>query len=393
MISAQDALAVIESHKPAQKAETLAIADSAGRTLTQDVTAQLDMPPFAAANMDGYAVSACRTGDRLNLIGDAAAGHPFDGQVTPGTAIHISTGAMLPKGADRVLIKENTERGETFVTVKAAPNGGEHARPAASDFSKDAFLLSSGTQLSPADLTLAAASGHAELSVLRKPKIAILSSGDELKPVGTPLKAGEIHAANAVGLTVLLTEWGAEVTDMGILPDTPNAVSEILPRLTDFDIIIPIGGASIGDHDHMRPAFKAAGFDLLFKSVAIRPGKPCWMAEKTGQIVFGLPGNPASAYVCAHLFLRSLVGLPTQTVQAILTHSVEENGPRETYLRAQAAVDAGRIIVTPESGQESFRLRPQSRANALVKLPPLGGPYKQGDLLDIILIGELGPAK
>lgn len=389
MISVQDALAVIDSHKPTPPAERVAIAEAAGRVLAEDLTARNAMPPFASANMDGYAVGACLAGDTLTLIGESAAGHPFSGAVTPGTAIRISTGAMMPEGADRVLMKENAEESGTQITALSAPKAGEHVRPAASDVSVGAPLLSAGANLTPANLTLAAAAGYAALPVRQKLKIAILSSGDELRPVGMPLKSGEIFAANAIGLAALLTAWGAEVTDLGILPDTPNAPANILPELNGFDIIIPIGGASIGDHDHMRPAFEAAEYSVLFSTVAMRPGKPCWMAEKSGQIIFGLPGNPASAFVCAFLFLRPLLSLPTHILQAVLTQPVDENGPRETYLRARAYVEDGQIRVTPENQQESFRLRPQSRANALVKLPPMGGPYRPNDVLDILLIGEL----
>jgi len=163
----------------------------------------------------------------------------------------------------------------------------------------------------------------------------------------------------------------------------------LLPRLTSFDLVIPIGGASVGDHDHMRPAFMAAGYDMIFERVALRPGKPSWMAGKDQQLVFVLPGNPASSFVCAHLFLRPLLDLKTQLLSARLDGKIEENGPRENYLRGRAFVRDGLIHVSPFPSQDSFRLRPQSDANTLLRIPPMGGPFRSDDLLDIILIGAL----
>ena len=389
MISVQDALAHIRSNRPTPKAETVAITKAMGRVLTQDVTSRIDMPPFSASNMDGYAVSDCQIGDELVIIGESAAGHPFDRNVTNGTAVHISTGAMMPTGADRVLIREHTNRDGSSVLVKSAPKDGKHVRTPASDFAVGTHLLKSGHCLSAADLTLLVAAGHIAVEVNRKPKLAIFSTGDELRPLGETLAKGEIYAANNIGLKPLLESWGAEVTDFGIVPDTQGAAAALLPSLAAYDIIAPMGGASIGDHDHMRPSFSTAGFEMLFETVAIRPGKPSWMGRKADKIVFGLPGNPASAFVCAHLFLRPLLGLDTQFLEVALDEPLEENGPRETYLRARALICQGQIRVTPETEQESFRLCPQSNANALVRVPALGGPYKPGDVLDTILIGEL----
>ena len=393
MISVQDALALIRSHRPTPTAETVVIAEAMGRVVTRGVIARMDMPPFAASNMDGYAVSDCQTGDKLEVIGESSAGHPFLGTVTHGEAVRISTGAMMPHGGDRVLIQEHAERDNGFIIVKNAPRAGKHVRATASDFAVGAPLLKPGHRLTPADLTLISAAGHTTIEVQRKPKLAIFSTGDELQPAGKPLSEGEIYAANTIGLKPLLESWGAEVTDYGILRDTAEAVADLLPHLSTYDIIVPIGGASIGDHDHMRPSFRAAGFEMLFETVAVRPGKPSWMGKTANQITFGLPGNPASAFVCAHLFLRPLFGLETQLLQATLSNSLEENGPRETYLRARAFITEGQLHVTAEAQQDSFRLRLQSKANALLRVPALDGPYKQGDRLDIMLIGELAAAE
>jgi molybdopterin molybdotransferase len=339
--------------------------------------------------MDGYAITACKTGDSLEIIGESAAGTPFDGVVGQGQAVRISTGAMIPRGADRVLIQEKGERDGRNLTVNAAPEAGTHIRPAGSDFHSGDPLFGPGHRLTAADLTLLAAAGHATIKVQSKRRIAIFSTGNELRAVGETLTPGQIHAANAVGLIPLLESWGADVTDLGILPDEPDIIAARLERLSDVDIIVPIGGASVGDHDHLRPGFRNAGFEMIFETVALRPGKPSWMATKEKQIAFGLPGNPASSFVCAHLFLRPLLGQKTPILSAKLDGKIEENGPRETYLRGTASVKQGQIQVKPLPLQDSFRLRPQSSANALIRIPPMGGPYDIDALMDIILIDAL----
>ena len=393
MISVQDALAIIHTHRPMPKGETVQIARANHRVLMEDVTAKINMPPFASSNMDGYAVSDCQTGDRIKVIGESAAGHPFNGPVKRGTAVRISTGAMMPQGADRVLMQEQATLIGDVVKVKTAPVLGKHIRSKASDFAVGTPLLKSGQRLEAADLTLLAAAGHAEVQVRRRLKLAIFSTGDELQPTGATLSEGEIYASNTIGLKPLLEKWGAEVTDLGILRDSPEALTELCSSLEGYDIIVPIGGASIGKHDHMRPSFRAAGYDILFEKIAVRPGKPSWMAKKDNMIVFGLAGNPASAFVCAHIFLRPLLGLKTRLFKAALSKNLDENGPHETYLRAIASLNQGHLQVTPELQQDSYRLRPQSNANAFIKIPPLGGPYRQGETLDILLIDELVPTE
>lgn len=389
MISVQTALSLIELHRPSPMAETVAIVEAMGQTLAHDVNAELSMPPFAASNMDGFALTSCETGDILEIIGESSAGTPFTGIVSQGQAVRISTGAMVPKGADRILIQEQAIRDGDKLTVKTSPKARQHIRDIGSDFQTSAPLFKAHHQLQAADLTLLAAAGHQTVSVQSKRRIAIFSTGNELRPVGEPLKAGEVYAANSIGLKPLLELWGASVTDFGILPDDPKIIAAHVKKMSDFDIIIPIGGASVGDHDHLRPVFRAAGFGMIFKTVALRPGKPSWMAKNKAQIAFGLPGNPASSFVCAHLFLRPLFGQSPQILSAKLDGKIGENGPRETYLRGHAAVKDGQIEVTPFPLQDSYRLRPQASANALLRVPAMGGPYISADVMDIILFGTL----
>ena len=389
MISVQDALAHINAVRPNPLVETVAVTEAIGRVLSNDLTALINMPPFFAANMDGYAVSECQIEDRLNIIGESAAGHPFAGHVSQGQAVRISTGSMMPSGAERVLMQEHVKRVGNEITVKLASSPESHVRAAASDFVAGTVLLTAGHRLRAGDLTLAAAAGHFQIEVFRKLKVAMFSSGDELQQIGKELPSGHIYAANSIGLKALLEEWGANVTNFGIVKDSPEAISGLISQIADYDIILPIGGASVGDHDLMRPAFRDAGFQVIFETVAVRPGKPSWMGKRVDQIVFGLPGNPASAFVCAHLFLKPVLGLETTFLPASLDKSLDENGPRETYLRGQAFIRDGQICVRVQTAQESFRLQPQSDANALIKIPPLGGPYAKGEQVNIILIGEL----
>ncbi len=388
MISVSKALAHIYDHAPSFDVEHLPVNKACDRILAENLAAKIDMPPFPASSMDGYAVRSCASGETLTLIGESAAGNPFHQTVSDGQAVRISTGAVLPKGADRILIQENASLRDNAIAVNASPTLGAHIRPAASDFKIGQNLLPSGTHLSPSHITLCAAANHATLAVRRKPKIALISSGNELRKVGSKLNRGEIIAANAIGLKALLEKWGADVSDAGIVKDDMDSINTCLNSLNAFDIIIPIGGASVGDHDHMRPAFKDAGFEIIFNKVAIKPGKPCWFGNRGTQIVLGLPGNPASALVCAHIFLRSLLGLNTSFTQVSLEKPIEENGPRETYLRGTFHLSKGALTIAPNPVQDSYRLKPQANANALIRVPPLGGPYKIGDLVDIMPFGH-----
>lgn len=387
MISVSDVLRHIQDAAPFLGSDRASISAAHGRILSEDILALTNMPPFAASNMDGYAISGDQSGSILTLIGESAAGHPFDGEVGVGEAVRISTGAMIPRGADRVLIQEDVELRETHIIASHIPAIGTHIRPTGSDFAVGKTLISAGTLLTPANLTLCAAANYAELPLRRRPKVALFSSGDELRRPGIHLESGQIIAANAVGLKSALESWGADVSDLGVVKDDIAQIASLIEGLSNYDIIIPIGGASVGDHDLMQSAFKDTGYNTLFATIAVKPGKPCWMARKDMQIVFGLPGNPASALVCATLFLRPLLGLTNQFQTAFLASAVEENGPRETYLRASIHNQDGQTIATPFPAQDSYRLLPQSRANALIKLSPMAGPFKAGAIVEYLPFG------
>ena len=386
MISVSDALLLTDQHRPDFGAETVSINDAFGRVAATDIYADLDMPPFKSSSMDGYAVQACRHGETLRLIGEASAGNPFGSDVEAGEAVKISTGAIVPNGTDRILLKEQAVLKDNWVTVRSAPRTDAFIRPRASDFPKGRLLVSKGERLSPALLTLCAAANHATVDVKPKPKVALISSGNELRALGSDISYGEIFSANAVGLKAALEAWGADVTDLGIVRDDEAETQEKIEQLDGFDILVPIGGASVGDHDLLRPAFRAAGYDSLFESVAMKPGKPCWMMRKASQIILGLPGNPASTFVGAHVFLRPLLGLANLFITVVLAEALEENGPRETYLRATISNKDGVMMAAPYPVQDSYRLLPQATANSLLRIPAMGGPYKVGEKIQALIL-------
>lgn len=391
MISVDEALRHIRDHAPLPAVEQVPLREAAGRILAEDVTAKIDMPAFASSSMDGYAIGPEGIEVKLKLVGESAAGHSFAGTIGAGEAVRISTGAALPAGADRVVIQESVTRDGDDITLRSHPNSGAWVRSQGADFRREDLLLKRGIRLSPADLTLAASGHHATLPVKRKLRVALLSNGDELRAVGDELAPGQIIAANHVGLVALLEKWRADVIDFGIVGDSADEITAAIRGAADADILVPIGGASVGDYDLMRPAFESAEFKTVFSTIAMRPGKPCWMAAKSKQIVLGLPGNPASALVCTHLFLRPLLGMENTLTAIAIESAIEENGPRETYLRAVLSVKNGDVSVSPLPEQDSFRLRPQSEANALIRVPPMGGPFKAGDRLDVMRLTG-GPA-
>jgi molybdopterin molybdotransferase len=384
MISVSEALIVVGQHKPELGAETVHINAAGGRTIADDTYARIDMPPFKGSSMDGYAVNACDIGESLSVIGESSAGRPSEQTVKLGEAVKVSTGAVVPEGTDRILLKEDAGLLGRLLRVQKSPRPNAFIRHVGSDFHTGELLAQKGQMLTPALVTLCAAANHANLKVQRQLKIALISSGNELRVPGSDLSKGEIIAANVIGLKATLEMWGANVTNMGIVRDEQTSIRTMLKSLTGFDIIITIGGASVGDHDLIPPECKAAGYTCLFESVAIRPGKPCWMMQKNTQIIFGLPGNPASALVCAHIFLRPLLGLTNNFTTIALAEGIEENGPRETYLRAKAFNEDGLLKATPYPTQDSYRLRPQAHANCLLRIPAMGGPYKAGQIVEAL---------
>lgn len=375
LISVEQAVELLRSSRLPIKTEQVSIDLALGRRLTSPVIAHTSQPPSAMSAMDGYAVRLddVRTpGARLKLIGEAPAGRPFDGQVRSGTTVRLFTGSVVPDGANHIVIQENTERdGDEVISLKAYDQP-RHIRAAGLDFVEDDILVETGTVLAPAHLAVAAASNNAAAQVETRVRVGMLSNGDELRRPGSDLAPGEIINSNPFGLAGLIQAWGGEAIDLGIAADTRESILDHI-EAADVDIFLPIGGASVGDHDHMHAAFCAAGFDPVFQKVAVRPGKPVWFSKKSQTLALGLPGNPASAIVCAHLFLAPLFGIDWRTAltTAGLTREIDENGPREHFMRARLRVnDDGELEIDPAPNQDSSLLRTFVTCNALIRRLP-----------------------
>ena len=390
MISVQDAISALTQHRAAGADVLTPLSKALGGRLARDVLAKVTLPPRDASAMDGYAVrfsDVGKAGAQLTVIGEAPAGSPFGGAVGQGEAVRIFTGGAVPEGADHIVIQENASREGDILTTTTTNETRRHIRKAGIDFTKGETLIAAGTQLSPAHIALAAAANHDTLPIYKRPLIALIANGDELKEPGSPVQEGDVISSNAAGLGALIQSWGGEVMDMGIAKDSVAAITALIEAASAADIIVPIGGASVGDYDYMRTAFKEAGLELVFEKIAVRPGKPTWFGKLGEQRVLGLPGNPASATVCAHLFLKILMNRADNivTTKAKLTQALSANGPRETFARGRTEVSDDSIAkVTPFPRQDSSLMTPFAKANVLLRLPPNTGPWDKGDVIDVV---------
>jgi len=362
--------------------ETVALDDAFGRVLAADLAARRTQPPADVSAMDGYALRADDTASEpatLTIIGEVAAGHPFEGLVGPGQAARIFTGGVMPDGADCVVIQEVTEREDDRVVIKRSGIKGKNVRRKGIDFSEGQVLLARGRRLDDRDLMLAASMNYPQVEVYRRPKIAIVGTGDELVMPGTEPKPGEIVYSNGFALTALARSEGAEARDFGIARDRLDDIAAHVRRARDWgaDILVTTGGASVGEHDLVRKALQAEGLDLSFWRVALRPGRPM-MHGRLGRLqVLGVPGNPVSSYVCSVLFLvplirklsgRSDLERPRETAR--LGRDLPANDEREDYLRATLSVGPDGPVATPISAQDSSLMASLSRSNCLVIRPP-----------------------
>jgi molybdopterin molybdotransferase len=394
-LSVEEALARILEGVAPLPGESIPIESARGRTLASPLAALLTQPPFDASAMDGYAVRAADVGKlpaTLAVIGQAAAGHPFAGTVGPGEAARIFTGAPIPAGADAIVIQENTARdGDKVIVREGVPDKG-HFRPRGFDFKAGETLLAAGRRLGPREVALAAAMGHGTVPVQRRPRVAILSTGDELVPPGERPGPGQIVASNHLGVGALAEQAGAEVRQLGIARDTRASLDEHLARAEGADLILTIGGASVGDHDLVAPAFEARGMVLSFWRIAMRPGLPLMFGRLGAARVLGLPGNPVSSMVCARIFvvplIRALLGSSGEGERprpARAAVPIEANGPRQHYMRATAAPGAdGLLLVTPVRSQDSSLLSPLAQADCLLVRAPHAPALAAGSLVDIL---------
>lgn len=399
LMPVDEALArILEGAQPDAGTEMVALADSLGRVLGRDLRAQRTHPPFAASAMDGYAVRAADAGAgaTLRLQGESAAGHGFDGALEPGSAIRIFTGAPVPEGADSIVVQENTERPDaTTVRFVTAAEPGRHIRAAGVDFTEGKIGLEAGRVLDAGAITFAAAMNHASLPVYRRPRIAVLATGDELRLPGEPLGPGQIIASNTFGVAALVRGAGGEVIDLGIAADRMEALDAALDSAIagSADVLVTIGGASVGDHDLVQKALSARGMALDFWKIAMRPGKPLMSGRIDRMQVLGLPGNPASSLVCAHLFLEPLVARlggfpdPQRTKGAILTKDLPKNDQRQDYLRGCLRTDDdGQLHATPLPRQDSSLMKVFSDAHCLIIRPPFAPPALAGDTTNVLVL-------
>lgn len=384
LLAVPDALArmvALASRYP-RSTEIVPVAQATGRVLATDLVALRTQPPFAMSAMDGYALRAadCAAGRSLRVIGESAAGHPFEGRIGPGEAIRIFTGAAVPEGADAILIQENATLDGGSLRPASAVQSGAFIRAAGRDFTAGATGLTGGTRLTPSGLALAAAMNHAELPVYRAPRLALLATGDELSPPGPQAPEGATIASNIIGIGAMARAAGAEVIDLGIARDNETSLNAALDHANaeKADLLVTIGGASVGKHDLVRPVLASRGAELDFYRIAMRPGKPLNFGKLGAMLYLGLPGNPVSAMVCATLFLVPLIGLLQgdrdaaidRSEPAILGASLRENDMRQDYLRAMLAHNAdGQLVATPLGDQDSSLLTVLNRAAALLIRP------------------------
>jgi molybdopterin molybdotransferase len=396
-----EALARVLAEAEPLPAEPAPLTEACGRVLAADVTALRTQPPADVSAMDGYAVRAADVAKvpvDLKLVGEVAAGHPFEGTVGVGEAARIFTGGVLPPGSDTIVIQENAERVGNTVVIAASSGKGKHVRAKGLDFQRGAALLAKGRRLSDRDLALAAAMNHPTVPVHRRPKVAVLATGDELVMPGATLGFGEIVYSNGYATMALARREGCEVADLGIVPDRlPETVAAVRrARDVGADILVTSGGASVGDYDLVQEALAAEGLALSFWKVALRPGRPMMHGRLGAMHVLGLPGNPVSSYVCAVLFLvpllRRLAGRPdvaTAIDVARLGCDLPSNDERADYLRATLAPGPDGVpVATPAPVQDSSMLTKLARADCLLIREPHAPAAKAGEPCSIITLAS-----
>lgn len=390
MISVEEALSRVFALLRPLPAEQVALRHAAGRVMIAPATAQRDQPPFDTSAMDGYALPAgsALPGASFTVIGDAPAGRRFTGRVGAGQAVRIFTGAVLPDGAGHVVMQEDVKRDGDRITLNPDVGAGTHIRPRGQDFAVGQSL-SAPRRLRPVDLAALASMNLAQVTVARRPVVAIIATGDELVMPGEDPGPDQIIASNSFTLAAMAEAEGAIVRLLPIARDTEADLRAVLELAADADVIVTSGGASVGDHDLVAPVTAAMGASRAFYKVALRPGKPLMAGQLGDAILLGLPGNPVSAIVCGHLFLlpllRAMQGLPAvgaPVQSARLAHDLPANGPRAHYQRAM--VRDG--VIAPADRQDSALISVLTEANALMVQPANDGPRASGTMIDYIAI-------
>ncbi len=398
LLPVDEALARILAGALKLDAETVPLTAAGSRVLAANLHAKRQQPPFAASAMDGYAVRAVDVATvprSLKLIGQSAAGHAFSGVVNTGEAVRIFTGAPVPEGADSVVIQENTVPGDQQVEIIETVTLGRNIRKAGLDFNQGDLLLEAGRVLDPAALSLAASADHPTLQVVRQPRVAILATGDELVSPGENYRPDQIISSNSFGLAEIVRKAGGTAIDLGIAEDRLEALNDALDQAiaTDADILVTLGGASVGDHDLVQPALAARGMELDFWKIALRPGKPLMFGCLDGMKILGLPGNPVSSLICAHIFLtpliRAMLGLPhaPDLRTAVLGSNMGTNDQRQDYVRARITTSAdGTLTATPFAVQDSSMLKFMAEANGLIIRKPHAAASQAGSACSVLML-------
>ena len=388
MISVSEALDALFELVAPLESEDVPLRHAAGRVLARPVTARRTQPPFAASSMDGYALrrTEVEPDAMFKVVGEAAAGHGYRGTLRAGQAVRILTGAPIPEGADFVVIQEDVTRQGDLITLGHKIGSKDNIRPAGGDFA-EGDAMDAPRRLSPADIALLAAMNLAEIPVVRRPRVALLATGDELIQPGEIPGPDQIVASNSYGLEAMLTAAGAEVRLLPIARDTEASLMQAFKLAEGADLIVTIGGASVGDHDLIAPVTENLGMDRAFYKVAMRPGKPLMAGRLGDMAMIGLPGNPVSAMVCGHVFLRPvldrMLGLgtrPAPRMEHPLAVDIPANGPREHYMRARLT-DQG---VVPAERQDSSLLSVLARADRLLVRPASDPARMAGDMVPCI---------
>ncbi len=405
MITVEEALKrVLASAEAALDEEKVALEAAYGRVLARDLKALRTQPPFANSAMDGYAVLAADTANApatFRVIGESAAGRAFGGALGPGEAVRIFTGAPMPEGANAIVIQEDVRREGERIRLTGAVRAGDNLRETGMDFIAGDALIAAGRRLTPRDVALAAAANHVGLIVRRRARVAVLATGDELVAPGGSLGPAQIIASNNFAVAGVVEACGGVAIDLGIAVDELSALTEAVDRArgAKADVLVTLGGASVGDYDLVQKALVAAGMELGFWRIAMRPGKPLMHGKLGAMRVLGLPGNPTSSMVCAILFLRPLLRAlhgesdpgADLSQPARLAVDLPANGPRQDYMRASFSRSAdGVLVATPAASQDSSLVKTMARADGLIVRAPHAEPAKASEACRVIALDGLG---
>lgn len=400
MLSIEDAVARLRSTiHVINETETVSLAEGNQRVLANDVIAPVSLPPFASSAMDGYAIKtseASNTGSSFRVIGTSFAGTPYDDATVPASsAVRIFTGAMVPEWADAVVLQEDVDRQAETITIKEIPTPGDNIRLIGHDVRREELLLAQGTKLGAFDISWLAACGVASVNVVRRIRIALFSTGDELQDPGKPLSKGQIYDSNRAALKELLRSKPVSIEDLGRLRDDPVLIEEAISKVSkDVDIIVTTGGVSVGDADYVRPVVEKLG-ELTFWNVALKPGKPIAVGHVEHALFLGLPGNPVSTIVTYLLFvaktidaLSGMTPVDPLTVPALLTTPLRHSRGRREYQRGILSRDGNRLCVRSTGDQSSNRLATMSGANCLILVPETADSLEKGEVVDVLLLPD-----